>query len=88
MAAPLPPTPVLVEFLGVHKAFGDNVVYENLDLTVMRGETLTIIGGSGQGKSVCLKLMIGLLRADAGVCLLYTSPSPRDRTRSRMPSSA
>lgn len=67
MAAPLPPSPVVVEFVGVHKAFGENVVYENLDLTVMRGETLTIIGGSGQGKSVCLKLMIGLLRADAGV---------------------
>lgn len=37
-----------------------------MSLSVRRGETLTIIGGSGQGKSVCLKMMIGLLRPDSG----------------------
>jgi phospholipid/cholesterol/gamma-HCH transport system ATP-binding protein len=57
----------LIEFDGVRKAFGDNVVYDQMDLQVHAGETLTIIGGSGQGKSVCLKMMIGLLQADAGV---------------------
>ena len=57
----------VIEFRGVEKSFGDNTVYANMDLTVRRGETLTIIGGSGQGKSVCLKMMIGLLQADAGV---------------------
>ncbi len=57
----------LIEFRGVTKSFGDNTVYDEMDLTVRRGETLTIIGGSGQGKSVCLKMMIGLLQADAGV---------------------
>lgn len=56
-----------IEFRGVTKSFGDNKVYDDMDLTVRRGETLTIIGGSGQGKSVCLKMMIGLLQADAGV---------------------
>jgi phospholipid/cholesterol/gamma-HCH transport system ATP-binding protein len=56
----------VIEFRGVTKSFGDNTVYDGMDLKVQRGETLTIIGGSGQGKSVCLKMMIGLLQADAG----------------------
>lgn len=56
----------LIEFRGVKKAFGDKVVYEHLDLDIHAGESLTIIGGSGQGKSVMLKLLIGLLDADGG----------------------
>jgi phospholipid/cholesterol/gamma-HCH transport system ATP-binding protein len=56
----------IISFKGVDKAFGDNVVYEGMDLEICEGETLTVIGGSGLGKSVCLKLMIGLLRADDG----------------------
>lgn len=62
---------VLIKFEDVDKAFGDNVVYQNLNLDVRLGETLTIIGGSGQGKSVCIKMMIGLLRPDAGRILYY-----------------
>jgi len=56
----------LIEFEGVRKAFGPKVVYESLDLEIHEGEALTIIGGSGMGKSVMLKLLIGLLRADGG----------------------
>ena len=56
----------VIEFRGVTKTFGDHTVYQDMDLEVRRGETLTIIGGSGQGKSVCLKMMIGLLQADGG----------------------
>ncbi len=62
--------PPIIEFRGVTKSFGDNTVYKDMDLTVRRGETLTIIGGSGLGKSVCLKMMIGLLQADAGQVLV------------------
>jgi len=62
------PQPV-VQFIGVSKAFGANLIYQDMDLEVRRGETFTIIGGSGLGKSVCLKMMIGLLRADAGQVL-------------------
>jgi phospholipid/cholesterol/gamma-HCH transport system ATP-binding protein len=61
----------LIAFEGVDKAFGNNVIYQGMNLDVRLGETLTIIGGSGQGKSVCLKLMIGLLQADAGRVLYY-----------------
>ena len=56
----------LIEFKGVHKAFDQKVVYSDLNLTIYRGEALTIVGGSGVGKSVMLKLLIGLLKADRG----------------------
>jgi len=56
----------IIQFQGVQKAFGPTVVFKDLTLDVRRGETLTIIGGSGVGKSVCLKLLIGLLRPNAG----------------------
>ncbi len=56
----------LIEFRNVKKAFGPKVVYEDLNLDIEAGEALTIIGGSGMGKSVMLKLLIGLLRADGG----------------------
>ncbi|NOY25034.1 MAG: ATP-binding cassette domain-containing protein [Oligoflexia bacterium] len=60
------PGEVICRFTDVQKAFGSNVVYDGLNLEIRRGETLTIIGGSGQGKSVCLKMLIGLLKADGG----------------------
>ncbi|WP_373048511.1 ABC transporter ATP-binding protein [Vulgatibacter sp.] len=56
----------LIRFDGLFKAFGPKKIYEGLDLDVRRGETLTVIGGSGTGKSVLLKCLIGLLRPDAG----------------------
>jgi phospholipid/cholesterol/gamma-HCH transport system ATP-binding protein len=55
-----------VEFRGVRKAFRDKAVLRGLDLAIASGTTFTILGGSGSGKSVCLKHMIGLLRCDAG----------------------
>jgi phospholipid/cholesterol/gamma-HCH transport system ATP-binding protein len=55
-----------VRFLHVEKAFGEKRVYSDLTLSVRRGEVLTLLGGSGSGKSVALKLLIGLLPADAG----------------------
>jgi phospholipid/cholesterol/gamma-HCH transport system ATP-binding protein len=56
----------LIEFSAVEKAFGPKVIYRGLDLTVRRGEVLTVVGGSGVGKSVLLKMLIGLLSVDAG----------------------
>jgi phospholipid/cholesterol/gamma-HCH transport system ATP-binding protein len=56
----------LIEFRGVQKAFGSKVVYRDLNLDVREEEVITIIGGSGQGKSVMLKMLIGLLDVDAG----------------------
>lgn len=56
----------VIQFRGVKKAFGPKVIYKHLDLDVYKGETLTIMGGSGVGKSVLLKLLIRLLEVDAG----------------------
>lgn len=55
-----------VKFTHVTKAFGPKRIYEDLSLTIKRGETLTLLGGSGTGKSVMLKMLIGLLKPDAG----------------------
>ena len=54
-----------IEFKGVRKAFGPKIIYSGLNLSIAKGEVLTICGGSGVGKSVMLKMLIGLLRADA-----------------------
>jgi phospholipid/cholesterol/gamma-HCH transport system ATP-binding protein len=56
----------IIRFRDVRKAFGPKVIYRGLNLEVFPGETLTVIGGSGVGKSVMLKLLIRLLEADGG----------------------
>lgn len=56
----------LIRFQGLTKAFGPKRIYDGLDLEVRCGERLTLIGGSGTGKSVLLKCLIGLLLPDAG----------------------
>jgi phospholipid/cholesterol/gamma-HCH transport system ATP-binding protein len=58
--------PVIIELVDVHKCFGPQRVLEGVDLRILEGETFTILGGSGSGKSVCLKHMIGLLKPDSG----------------------
>jgi len=64
-----PATPV-VELRALHKAFAGQPVLRGVDLAVGAGCTTAILGGSGSGKSVCLKHMIGLLRADRGRVLV------------------
>ena len=44
---------------GLHKAFGNQVVLNGIDMTVARGETLAVLGRSGTGKSVLLRIIIG-----------------------------
>jgi phospholipid/cholesterol/gamma-HCH transport system ATP-binding protein len=60
----------LIRFRGIRKSFGAKRVFGSdaggLDLDVRRGETVTVLGGSGTGKSVLLKMLIGLLRPDEG----------------------
>lgn len=56
----------VIRFEDVSKAFGNNVIYEHLDLSVHKGEVITILGGSGSGKSVMLKMMLGLIPWDSG----------------------
>ena len=56
----------MIRLVNVHRSFGPNHVLRGCSLEVRDGETLTIIGGSGTGKSVTLKLMVGLLKPDRG----------------------
>jgi phospholipid/cholesterol/gamma-HCH transport system ATP-binding protein len=56
----------LIELRGVSKAFGKNVVLDNVDLMLYRGEAVGIIGPSGTGKSTILRIIAGLLAPDAG----------------------
>jgi len=50
----------------LNKSFGDNYVLRGLDLEITPGESMVVIGGSGSGKSVLIKSIIGLLRPDQG----------------------
>jgi phospholipid/cholesterol/gamma-HCH transport system ATP-binding protein len=56
----------LIQFTDVKKRFGSKIVYQGLNLSIQKGEVFTVVGGSGVGKSVMLKMLIGLLRADSG----------------------
>lgn len=56
----------LISFRNVYKSFGPKHIYTGLDLDVYEGEALVILGGSGVGKSVMLKILIGLLAPDRG----------------------
>ena len=56
----------LIRFEHVQKRFGDKVVFEDLTLDVEKGEVLTVMGPSGVGKSVMLKMLVGLIPIDAG----------------------
>ncbi len=56
--------PIVIE--GLRNSFGDHVIHEDLSLRVRRGEILGVVGGSGTGKSVLMRSIIGLKRPDAG----------------------
>ena len=59
-------TPPKISLRGVTKAFGATKVLRGIDVAVAPAESLVVIGGSGRGKSVLLKCVLGLLRPDAG----------------------
>lgn len=56
----------MIRIEGLHKTFGSNHVLRGVDLEVEKGESMVVIGGSGSGKSVLIKHIIGLLRPDSG----------------------
>src|SRR5512138_992955 len=60
------PRDLFVEFRDVHKAYGEKQVLRGASLKVFRGEVLVILGGSGSGKSVTLRHMLGLEAPDSG----------------------
>ena len=60
----------MITLSDVHKSFGSNRVLRGIDLSIAKGESLVIIGGSGTGKSVLLKCILGLVRPDKGIITL------------------
>lgn len=60
----------MITLQNVHKAFGEKHVLRGVDLSVGKGESMVIIGGSGTGKSVTLKCVLGLVTADQGQILV------------------
>lgn len=56
----------VIRVRGLVKRFGDYTVHDGVDLDVLRGEVIGIVGGSGTGKSVLLRQIVGLLKPDAG----------------------
>ncbi len=56
----------VIEVTGLRTQFGSNVIHDNLDFSVARGEVMGLVGGSGSGKSVLLRSVIGLIRPAAG----------------------
>src|ERR1700684_3851907 len=56
---------------GLRKCFGNQTVLNGINLSVNRGETLAVLGRSGTGKSVLLRLIIGLQKPDSGLVLIH-----------------
>jgi phospholipid/cholesterol/gamma-HCH transport system ATP-binding protein len=75
----------IIRVRGLSNRFGEQVVHEGLDLDVRRGEILGVVGGSGSGKSVLMRSIIGLRKPDAGTVEVMgtdaLSDDPADRLR-------
>jgi len=66
MSGAASPTPPKIRLRGLHKSFGPKRVLQGVDLDVPAGESMVVIGGSGSGKSVTIKCILGLIRPDSG----------------------
>ncbi|MFE6506437.1 ATP-binding cassette domain-containing protein [Nocardioides sp. NPDC057767] len=67
-----------VEIAGLHKSFGSFKALDGLDLTVQPGQVAGFLGPNGAGKSTTIKILLGLLRADAGTARLFGGDAWRD----------
>jgi len=76
---------IKISIRDVHKSFGSNHVFRGIDLDVGTGRSMVVIGGSGTGKSVLLKCILGLLTPDSGCIIIDGQPvsnlSPTKRAK-------
>ena len=72
-----------IELRGVKKRFGPKVVLDGVDLALPKGHSLVVIGGSGSGKSVTIKCVLGIIRPDAGQIFVDGQEVTRLRGRAR-----
>ncbi len=75
--------PAKITMTGVTKSFGSKHVLRGVDLEVARGESVVVIGGSGTGKSVTLKCILGLITPDAGAISVDGTDALRARGKAR-----
>jgi phospholipid/cholesterol/gamma-HCH transport system ATP-binding protein len=75
-------TPI-IRLRGIQTRFGTQTIHDGLDLDVRRGEVLGVVGGSGTGKSVLLRTIIGLKRPDGGSIEIFGQPFPETRAAAR-----
>ncbi|TVL98481.1 MAG: ABC transporter ATP-binding protein [Candidatus Brocadia sp. WS118] len=62
---------IIIEFKDVHKSFNGLLVHKGINLSILEGEIMSLLGGSGSGKSVLLKEIIGLIRPDRGDIIVF-----------------
>jgi phospholipid/cholesterol/gamma-HCH transport system ATP-binding protein len=80
----------MIQMIGVKKKFGSREILRGVDIHIRAGETMVILGGSGTGKSVSIRHIVGLLEPDEGDVLIdgesisYCSKKKRQELRSRM----
>ena len=88
-AAAPPAAPIKIRIRGLHKSFGPKKVLQGIDLDVPSGQSLVVIGGSGTGKSVLIKCILGILEPDSGSIqvdgeeLVGAPAAVRERLRAR-----
>jgi len=74
----------VIKIRGLVNGFGDKVIHDHIDLDVRRGEVLGVVGGSGSGKSVLLRSIIGLIRPKDGMVEVFGKPTSGDIEGSAM----
>ena len=79
------PPPVMIRLEGVSKSFGDHVVFRDLNVGFRRGDTTVVLGQSGVGKSVMLKLILRLLVPDGGRIFIDETDIATLREREMIP---
>ena len=90
MPAPPIDAPPMIDIRGLYKSFGTRKIFTGLDLHIEKGETHVVIGRSGEGKSVLLKHIIGLMIPDAGEIRIegeildYRQPKSVEQIRQRV----
>src|ERR671916_66790 len=81
--AGLPPSPA-VWCSGLRKRYGRQTAVEDVSFSVARGEVLGLLGPNGAGKTTVIKMLLGLVRPDAGEVLLLGRPATDPRSRVRV----